>query len=99
MPQVMFTISYSVKPEKRDSYLQHVQALKEHLTSLGRTNYSVYEVKGKRNHFTEVFLSASMEDFDALEDGQDEKTEELIRQIEGFVDKGGMKYSTMIEAA
>lgn len=98
MPRVMFTISYSIQPEKRDAYLQHLLSLKEHFASLGRTNYSVYEVKGKKNHFTEVFLSESLEEYDALEDGHDEKAEDLIRRIEEFVDKGGMKYSTMIEA-
>lgn len=98
MPRVLFTISYSIESQKREAYLQHVQTLKQHFASLGRTDYSVYEVKGKKNHFTEVFLAGSVEEFDALEDNHDEKAEELIRRLEEFVDKGGMKYSTMFEA-
>jgi hypothetical protein len=58
----------------------------------------VFEVKGKKNQFTEVFITNSIEEFDALEDNQDEKTEALVSRLEEFVDDEGMKYSTLIEA-
>jgi hypothetical protein len=93
----MFTITYGINPERRENYLQLIRDLKEHFTSLGRKNYSVFEAKGKKNHFTEVFLTESIEEFDALEDNHDEKTQELIQRLEALVDKGGMKYSTMVE--
>jgi L-rhamnose mutarotase len=98
MPRVMFTISYTIKPEHRNSYLSLIAQLKDHLALQGRKNYSVFEAKGKKNHFTEVFVTASVEEFDALEDNQDEKTEALVRKLEEFVDDEGMKYSTLIEA-
>jgi L-rhamnose mutarotase len=97
MPRVMFTISYSIKPELRDQYLTLVKEMKEHVTSVGRKNYSVFETKGKKNQFTEVFMTNSVEEFDALEDNQDEKTERLVSSLEEFVDDGGMKYATMVE--
>lgn len=97
MSRVMFTISYSIQPDQRESYLELIRELKEHFKSLGRQNYSVYEAKGRKNHFTEVFVTESIEEFDALEDNQDEKTQDLIQRLEGFVDQAGMKYSTMIE--
>jgi len=62
----------------------------------GKT-YSVYETKGKRNHFTEVFVTATMEEYEALEDNQDETTQELVRELEECVDSRGMRYSTLIE--
>ncbi len=99
MSRVMFTISYSISPEQREEYLKLLGELKAHFTTLGRKDYTVFESRGKKNHFTEVFLSDSLEDFDALEDNQDEKTQELIQRLEEFVDKGGMKYSTMIEVS
>jgi L-rhamnose mutarotase len=97
MSRVMFTISYSITPERRENYLQLIRDLKDHFTTIGRKNYSVFEAKGKKNHFTEVFLTESLEEFDALEDNHDEKTQELIQKLEALVDTGGMKYSTMVE--
>lgn len=97
MPRVMFTISYTIKPEGREAYLQLMAEMKNLFVTEGKKNYSVFEVKGKKNQFTEVFLTNSMEEFDALEDNQDEKTEALVRKIEEFVDDGGMKYNTLVE--
>jgi hypothetical protein len=95
----MFTISYSISPEQRDQYLKLLGELKAHFATLGRKNYSVFESKGKKDHFTEVFLTESMEEFDALEDNHDEKTQELIQRLEACVDEVGMKYSTLVEVS
>lgn len=97
MPRVMFSISYGIRQTERERYLALVRQLKEHVTTVGKKNYSVYEVKGKKNHFTEVFLTASVEEFDSLEDNQDEKTEQLVAQIQECVDDKGMRYSTLME--
>jgi len=97
MSRVMFTISYSIKPENRDQYLMLIKEMKHHLTTVGKKDYSVFEAKSKRNQFTEVFISSSLEEFDNLEDNLDEKTQELISTLEGFVDDSGMKYNTIVE--
>ncbi len=97
MPRVMFTISYAINPERREEYLRLLGELKTHFASLGRKNYLVFESRGKKNEFTEVFLTDSVEEFDALEDNQDEKTQELIQRLQECVARGGMKYSTMDE--
>ena len=97
MPKVMFTISYGTKPEVREQYLTLIKEMKDHLTQVGKKDYSVFEVKGKRNQFLESFETASLEEFDALEDNQDEKTQQLISKLEEFVDDNGMKYSTLVE--
>ncbi len=91
-------ISYRIKPERREQYLALVREMKQHLNALGKHNYSVFEAKGKKNHFTEVFITNSVEEFDSLEDNLDEKAQELNSTLQGFVDAGGMKYNTIVEA-
>ena len=98
MPRVMFTISYGIKAELREAYLDLARQMKEHFTVVGNKNYTVFEAKGKKNQFTEVFITNSVEEFDALEDNQDEKTEALVSKLDEYIDGGGMKYSTLMEA-
>ena len=93
----MFTISYSIKPENRDQYLALIKVMKDHLITVGKHNYSVFEAKGRKNHFTEVFITNSIEEFDNLEDNLDEKAQDLVSNLEGLVDNGGMKYNTIVE--
>jgi L-rhamnose mutarotase len=97
MSKVMFTITYSIHPEKREEYLKLIAEMKDHLINVGKKNYSVYEVKGKKNQFTEMFVTDTMEEFDALEDNQDEKTHELVSKLEEYVANGGMRYTTLVE--
>jgi hypothetical protein len=98
MPKVLFTISYSVRPEMRDAYLQHMTQLREHLRTVAKKDYTVYEAKGKKGQFMEVFVSESLEEFDAMEDNYAPETEAMIAKMEEFVDEKGMKYSSMVEA-
>ena len=97
MPKVLFTISYTVKPEMRDAYLDHVARLREHLRTVAKKDYSFFEGKGKKGQFMEVFVCQSMEEFDALEDNLDPDAEAMIAKVEEFVDDKGMKYSSMVE--
>jgi hypothetical protein len=97
MPRVMFTISYGIKPEQRSGYMTLIGELKPHLVNTAKKNYSVFEVKGKKNQFTEIYVFNSEEEYDALDDNQDERTQELLSKLEGCVDEGGMKYTTNIE--
>jgi hypothetical protein len=97
MPRVMFTISYGIKPEQRTNYMALIAELKQHLVNVAKKNYSVFEVKGKRNQFTEIYVFSNEEEFDALDDNQDERTQELLGKLEGCVDASGMKYTTNVE--
>jgi hypothetical protein len=99
MPRVLFTISYGIKPEARADYEAHVARVKNHLTTVAGKNYSVFEVKGKKDQFMELFITESVEEFDALEDNLDPESEALIARIEEFTDDGGMKYTTYVEKA
>lgn len=97
MAKVLFTISYEINPEKRDEYLQLAQEIKQHFAGTKGKQYAIYEQKGKKNFFTEVFICNTMEEFETLEDDQDEKTEELVHRLEGYLVNGKMKYTTLIE--
>jgi hypothetical protein len=97
MPRVLFTISYGIKPEARAAYLEHIVRMKTHFLNVARKNYAVFEVKGKKNHFMEVFTSESMEEFDALEDNLAPEAEAMVVKVEGFINHDGMKYTTLVE--
>ncbi|MBI1807248.1 MAG: hypothetical protein HYR76_09385 [Ignavibacteria bacterium] len=96
MAKVIFTISYDVNPEKREDYLALTQAMKEHFAQSNGKEYSIYEHKGKKNSFSEVFVFKSMEEYDQLED-QDERMAQLVQQLETLLVDGKMRYTTLIE--
>jgi hypothetical protein len=93
----MFTISYEVREEMRTKYIEAIGRMRNHLRSVAGKNYSVYEVRGRKNAFAEVYVTGTMEEFDALEDNQDEITQSLLQEVEGCLEKGTTKYSTFVE--
>jgi hypothetical protein len=97
MPRVMFTISYGIRPEVREQYLAHTARLREQFSRVEGKTYAIYEVRGKKNQFLEVFTAGSMEEFDALEDYKDAGTEGMVGRIQEFIDSHGMKYTTLVE--
>jgi len=97
MSRILFTISYEISPEKREEYLVLVGDMKDHFINQKQKNYAVFEQHGKKNSFVEMFTCVSMEEYDALEDDQDEKTQALVQRLEEFLDEGKMRYSTLIE--
>lgn len=97
MARVMFTISYNIKPEMREKYLNLIGELRHHLTTVAKKNYLVFEGKGKRNHYAEVYFFQNEEEFEALDDTQDERTQELLSKLEECIDSNGKKYATYTE--
>ncbi len=96
MSKVMFTISYDINPEKRDEYMALSEKMKQHLAGVHGKNYSIFEQKGKKNSFSEVFILNSIEEYEQMED-QDDTTTHLVGQLEQFLTNGKMRYSTLIE--
>jgi antibiotic biosynthesis monooxygenase (ABM) superfamily enzyme len=96
MAKVIFTISYDIIPEKREEYLALSKEIKEYLTTVKGREYSVYETKGKKNSFSEIFLFSSLDEYDDLED-QDEKMSDLVARLEPLLQNNKMKYTTLIE--
>ena len=97
MPNVILQISYDIDPDKRDEYLALAREMKSHFRQVRKKNYTVYEQKGKRNSFVEEFTCTSMEEYDALEDDLDEKSEELVNRLESLLRDGKAKYTTLTE--
>ena len=95
MAKVIFTISYEVDPEKRDDYLTLMQGMKGHFSKTNGKQYSIYERKGKKNSFSEVFVFNSVDEYNQLDD-QDEQLTELVQKLETLV-LGKMKYTTLFE--
>ena len=95
MAKVLFTISYEIKPVKRDEYLSLASEMKNHFVNILGKGYDVFEQKGTKNVFSEVFTSNSIEEYDDLEDASDEKIQELISKLEEMI-IGKMKYQTLI---
>jgi hypothetical protein len=98
MPKVILHISYDIQAEKRDEYLRLMEEMKSHFTGVRNKDYAVFAVKGRPQSFVEQFVCASMEQYDALEDDLDEKSEELVNRLEEFLAKGKAKYVTLVEA-
>ncbi|MEJ2616962.1 MAG: hypothetical protein P8Z35_18550 [Ignavibacteriaceae bacterium] len=97
MSKVIFNIQYEVNPAKRDEYLGVVRELKNLLKSEGLESYAVYEVKGKQNHFQEVYTFSSPEAYEQFEDDQDERTNILINKLNDLTKDNSTKYTTLYE--
>ena len=97
MSKVIFNIQYEVSPAKRDEYLGVVKELKNLLKAEGLESYTVYEVKGKQNHFQEVDTFSSPEAYEQFEDDQDERTNILINKLNDLTKDNSTKYTTLYE--
>lgn len=97
MPKVILQISYEIKPEKRDEYLALAAELKRQFAGEQKKNYTIYEQKGKKNFFVEEFVCESEEEYEALEDGMTESSEELVNRLELMLKDGKARYATLIE--
>ena len=97
MPKVLFTVSYQVRPDMRETYLSNVRQLRNRLQGEEGRNYTVFQAKGKEHQFSEVIVADSLEAFDAMEDNQDEITRGLLQEIENCMERGTTRYTTMLE--
>ncbi len=97
MPKVIFTIQYELKPEKKDEYLSVVKELKNLFKAEGLESYAVYELKGKANHYEEIYSFTSSEAYEAFDDNQDERVNILISKLNDLTVENSTKYSTLYE--
>lgn len=97
MPRVLLIISYTIKPEMRQEYLALAREMKEHFTQVRKKDYAIFEGRVKKNQFTEIFTTNSVEEYEGLDDNLEERSETLVSRLEEFVDEDGMKYNTVIE--
>lgn len=99
MSKVIFSIQYELSSGRRDDYLSTIRELKNLLQAEGLENYSVYEVKGKPNHFQEQYTFISNEAFEEFDDNTDERINILINKINELAVEHSTKYTTLKELA
>jgi quinol monooxygenase YgiN len=97
MSKVLFTINYEVQSDKKEEYLRTIRELKTLLKAEGLESYSVYEVKGKPNHFQEQYVFSSNETFENFDDNTDERTNILINKISETAVGHSTRYITFNE--
>ncbi len=97
MSKVIFTVQYTIKPEKREEYLKILKDLKLIIKSDGLLSYNVYEIKGRQNHFQEIHVFASEDSYENYDDNNDERINLILRKISDITVKNSVKYTTMIE--
>ncbi|MCE1188960.1 MAG: MFS transporter [Ignavibacteria bacterium] len=97
MAKVLFTVQYEVLPEKRNDFLSSMNELKSLISADGLESYSLFEVKGKNNTFSEVYIFSSADAYEAFDDAENERVNILISKIEGYKVHGSTKYTTLSE--
>ena len=97
MSKVIFSIQYELNPEKREEYFRTIRELKNLLKADGLENYSVFETKGKQNHFQEQYTFDSIEAFENFDDNTDERINILINKINDLAVEHSTKYTTLTE--
>jgi len=99
MAKVLFTITYTVKPQMREAYLETIQALKEHLVGVRGKDYSVFEHNWKPNRFTEIYSCNNWQEYEALDDDPDVFVQTLVEKIMNeYIDGGKTEYATLVES-
>jgi hypothetical protein len=97
MFKVLFSIQYEIDVTKRDEYLMLARELKTLLKADGLENYAVYEVKGKQNHFEELYTFNSLEAYENFDDNQNERMGILLNKLSSMVKDNSTKYTTLTE--
>jgi hypothetical protein len=70
--------------------------MKEYFNTINKRDYSIFEQKGRKNGFTEIFIFNNIDEFNQLDDN-DERMTELVQKLESLLMDGKMKYTTLIE--
>ncbi len=97
MSKVIFTVQYEINPQKREDFLVAVRELKSLMKADGLESYSVFEVKGKINHFEEFFVFSSKDNFDNYDDNENERIGILLNKVEEMKIPNTTKYNTLYE--
>lgn len=97
MGKVLFTIQYEILPDKREVYLDVVRELKSLVKNEGLETYTVFEMKGKANVFTEVYVFENNQAFEDFDDDQDERVDILMNKLSDLIKEHTTQYSTLFE--
>ena len=97
MSKVIFIIQYEIEGARRDEYLTLARELKTLLKADGLENYAVYEVKGKQNHFEELYTFNSLEAYENFDDNQNERISILLNKLSDMQKSNSTKFTTLTE--
>ena len=95
MPKIIFTVQYELDNTKVEEFHSVINELKNLLRAEGLEDYSVYEVKGKPNHYQEQYTFVSEEAFDAFDDNTDERINILVSKLNDLTVDHSAKYVTL----
>lgn len=97
MPRVIFSIQYEIEPNRIEDYLTVARELKTLLKADGLENYGVFQVKGKQNHFEEIYTFSSNEAYENFDDNQNERISILLNKLSDLVKENSTRYTTLTE--
>jgi L-rhamnose mutarotase len=97
MGKVIFSIQYEIQDAKREEYLNVTKELKNLLKADGLESYEIYEVKGKKNLFNEIYIFGSEQAYEDFDDDQNERINILINKLNDLTTGDGTKYTTLFE--
>ncbi len=97
MSKVVFTIQYEVFEEKLEDYFDVIRELKNLVAAEGLHDYSVFEIRGKKNQFKEIYTFESKEAYDNFDDDPDERIDILMNKLSDILKPGTTKYLTLKE--
>jgi quinol monooxygenase YgiN len=97
MGKVIFSIKYSILPEKRSEYLDVIRELKNLVKADGLESYSVFESKGKANNFEEIYIFESNQAYEDFDDQSDERVDILMTKLSDMIKQQSTHYETLFE--
>ena len=97
MSRVVFSIKYSIQPERRQDYLDVVRELKNLVKAEGLESYSVFEQKNKANNFEEIYIFKTQDAYDRFEENTDERIDILMTKLSDMIKEQTTQYTTLFE--
>lgn len=97
MGKVIFTVQYEINSGKRTEFFEIINELKNLVKPEGLESYELYEVKGKKNHFQEVYTFSSEEAYDNFDDNQSERINILVGKLGELTVNNSTKYTTLCQ--
>lgn len=97
MPKVIFTVSYEIHSSAINAYISLADDMKKYLTKTQNKNFSVYQMDGKENLFTEFYICENESEYETLEDSMDDDWNSLQQRLQPFIVEGTIKCSTFFE--
>lgn len=97
MGKVIFSIRYEILIDKREEYLAVIRELKTLVNAEGLESYAVFEQKGKKNHFEEIYIFESKQAYEDFDDDPTERVDLLMNKLSDMVKQQTTTYSTLYE--